>query len=1135
MWLGIFLLVFITIILVICYFTISHYTKYADKSEKYTDPIANTELISRLESDIKTVTQESFQNIQNTTNASQRFDVWLNNYNLSNDTFQKDTTDKLSFVEDEFKIATVSAQNANDVYVSSLKSNKRIQDTTAVVNGQLVKLTDTVNTTSKDFDKRLGIISNKQVIMEEQLDGMYDKYTTAINDNVAKSDDVLNGQLRQHEDALKQIEQQLKNLNDSLVSLKKSNGETNISHESSINEQHDVAVNVQKSINVAQERIAAVTPLLNALAPTSDITKFISQKEIDDTYPQKEVLSELATKIELSQYINRGELRAQYVKKKVLQSISESIISINSLIASISTAIQSIVSNQYTKYKDIEPKALEALGTDELGKSVLEIQGVSNAQFATVATYPTTYVQRTKLGELMEGVTKVSVVQKSANDLMATVRTITNTLTNLNNSYVQASEAAAMSIQQTKVNDIRASLDNALKSMSQLVITASQIIPVYVSKTELMTYALEKTGAKDLKIQLDNTNADLKKLSDRLSSFEGRGLVLPNQVDALVKTATGSDALKQTLQALTSIASSLTSSIANLEKTLVPRNELPKLVAYGARAQELEAAVQSNQASITSNTQQIQDIRALDPVNKDTAIKLSMAAIGGDAFKTDLKKVNDNVTALNTRLTTLQNTLISNYMTKDALTNTLKSYVSKNEASSQNVLKRDLTSLTTKPELDNVNKFAASYMTKTDADTLLKKGDMPIFLSKSDLDTSMANANKKINDARGDPSQWCVNDVCLNNADFTQLKMRYKSNDCLVSEWGAWSACSKPCGSGVRSRTRNITQDPRFGGKACPALREEEACNTQGCPVDCQVSAWSACDTNGNRSRTIATPPLNGGKACPLVMQEGPDTSGCRVDCQVSNWTDWGPCNLDTGLRTRTRTITRQPQNGGASCPALSETTTCAVDCQVSDWSGYGSCNQDTGLRTRTRSITRQPRNGGASCPTLTDTTTCPVDCSYDWGNGWGSCNVSCGGGTMYNYPRIFRNPRNGGASCPGPQTSSCNTQACVNQYKSWIQSWAPWRIKDGWWWMSTDGRTYLALRISNMVVTHYANAHSSVQEAINIAARSDGYRPNWNITRFSNGFNLQCCNPFYYVDENTYVYMWNNDQNSTLFRWHSW
>ena len=48
--------------------------------------------------------------------------------------------------------------------------------------------------------------------------------------------------------------------------------------------------------------------------------------------------------------------------------------------------------------------------------------------------------------------------------------------------------------------------------------------------------------------------------------------------------------------------------------------------------------------------------------------------------------------------------------------------------------------------------------------------------------------------------------------------------DCEVGEWQEYGACSKACGLGSKSRTREVTQEPRNGGKECPVLKESTVC-----------------------------------------------------------------------------------------------------------------------------------------------------------------------------------------------------------------------------------------------------------------------------------------------------------------------
>ncbi|XP_060065579.1 spondin-2-like [Ylistrum balloti] len=53
-----------------------------------------------------------------------------------------------------------------------------------------------------------------------------------------------------------------------------------------------------------------------------------------------------------------------------------------------------------------------------------------------------------------------------------------------------------------------------------------------------------------------------------------------------------------------------------------------------------------------------------------------------------------------------------------------------------------------------------------------------------------------------------------------------KPQDCTVSEWSEWSPCSKTCGFGIQTRSRDVILFPVNGGYGCPKLTEQNTCGS---------------------------------------------------------------------------------------------------------------------------------------------------------------------------------------------------------------------------------------------------------------------------------------------------------------------
>ena len=142
--------------------------------------------------------------------------------------------------------------------------------------------------------------------------------------------------------------------------------------------------------------------------------------------------------------------------------------------------------------------------------------------------------------------------------------------------------------------------------------------------------------------------------------------------------------------------------------------------------------------------------------------------------------------------------------------------------------------------------------------------------------------------------------------------------NCVASTWTSWRECSASCGGqGTTTRARDIVVAALAGGQACPTTLETAAgqCATALCPVDCSVSAWSSwssCSVSCGagaavRTRSVIRQPMNGGQLCGLTSEfSACSTQFCPVDCAATAWTSWQTCSsLCSGMK-QTPTATSQ-------------------------------------------------------------------------------------------------------------------------------------------------------------------------------------------------------------------------------------
>lgn len=100
---------------------------------------------------------------------------------------------------------------------------------------------------------------------------------------------------------------------------------------------------------------------------------------------------------------------------------------------------------------------------------------------------------------------------------------------------------------------------------------------------------------------------------------------------------------------------------------------------------------------------------------------------------------------------------------------------------------------------------------------------------------------------------------------------------CEKYPWGQWSACSRTCNYGTHTRQRKVVWDKYYWDHSCQhlcVLTESGACNQRRCPINCELSdysAWSECSPCAKkqlRTRSVRIPAQFGGSPCSEEMME---------------------------------------------------------------------------------------------------------------------------------------------------------------------------------------------------------------------------------------------------------------------------
>ena len=304
---------------------------------------------------------------------------------------------------------------------------------------------------------------------------------------------------------------------------------------------------------------------------------------------------------------------------------------------------------------------------------------------------------------------------------------------------------------------------------------------------------------------------------------------------------------------------------------------------------------------------------------------------------------------------------------------------------------------------------------------------------------------------------------------------------CIVTEWSNYSLCDS---LDMQTRTRKIIAcsryDPEDWEWCCPKLSSLQLTETVTCERpstdgyrlagtsrygDCIIDDPDLTCGNGDEYRSYECIDRQSNKFpeefCPpsTSFASRRDCSiQCDANCQLSHWTEWGACSTSCGhgTRTRTRRITRHPDDVGRPCGPLEETDVCKNSaCPYAKYvpGPFSGCsladsNSTCGMGMQTRQaicLIDGQATSDRECQTLGATITfelsrgCELPCAgecvlSEWAE-WSPCPTDCtpGGNCQHNRRRQVLRAENR-HECMTVEYRSCQPE--VQRYKWRAQNW---------------------------------------------------------------------------------------------------